>query len=176
MSGFVSVFQLLPELPEFLYATFDSVDKHCPVFFFFFLPFPPNFSRNNVCKTSYRHSLVQKSAKKIGRVLCFFVSPMGKWIFWGTDGNYRRTVINLAHQNFFFGLLGEMTFRLHVVCASDNLPKCHFHARAFLMNAWHANTQQANRWEMDSQAVRYFAITEFNNCFMIQSLNLFFNE
>ena len=34
MSGFVSIFQFLPELPEFLYATFDAVGKHCPVFFF----------------------------------------------------------------------------------------------------------------------------------------------
>ena len=33
MSGFVSISQFLPEMPEFLYATFDSVDKHCPVFF-----------------------------------------------------------------------------------------------------------------------------------------------
>ena len=69
MSGFVLIFQFLPELPEFLYATFDSVGKHCPVFF---APFPPNFLRNNVCKTSYQRSLVQKRDKKIGRVLCFY--------------------------------------------------------------------------------------------------------
>ena len=74
--GFVSIFQFLPELPEILYATFDSVGKHCPVFFF--SPFAPNFSRNNVCKTSYRRSLVRKRDKKIGRVLCFFVSQINE--------------------------------------------------------------------------------------------------